>query len=299
MKLEFGLRKKTDFGLIVEVKFYGAYEQGNPAALKEICDKLELAIRDCQPSALILNLLDFDYIYGDDLYALATTAAHIKGSRKRRPFEVVAEGRKVASWRACHDYKSALELLEQALRWRSQEPEGEPPVYFPEKIFYPDKMADNFMSFLLSEPLWWMQEPSLLDFIQNRLYHGYRFLWLREWHKPIGVRLEANPSSSGFLTVKMTSRSSHHYPYQLELNKSLEVPGCSVDMFLKHLRKADYWRMATISEEHGCGGAYWIIEGVKKQKYHIVQRWCPKPGYFRKAALYLIELSGLEVKEIY
>ena len=42
-----------------------------------------------------------------------------------------------------------------------------------------------------------------------------------------------------------------------------------------------------------------VIEGVKKGKYHMVDRWCPEEGAFREAALLLIKLSRLKIDEIY
>jgi len=42
-----------------------------------------------------------------------------------------------------------------------------------------------------------------------------------------------------------------------------------------------------------------LSEGVKKGKYHIVDRWCPEEGVYREAALYLIKLSRLKIDKIY
>jgi hypothetical protein len=53
--------------------------------------------------------------------------------------------------------------------------------------------------------------------------------------------------------------------------------------------------------KRGFDGAQWILEGVKDQKYHVVDRWTPRDGAFREACLYLLKLSqiGISPKEVY
>jgi hypothetical protein len=65
------------------------------------------------------------------------------------------------------------------------------------------------------------------------------------------------------------------------------------------LEKADFWNMTPNELPRGLDGANWIIEGAKKGKYHIVDRWSPEDGPFREAALYLINLSKLKIDKIY
>jgi hypothetical protein len=65
---------------------------------------------------------------------------------------------------------------------------------------------------------------------------------------------------------------------------------------LELLNKAQFWTAPTEQEADGvgCDGAQWIMEGVKTSQYHVVDRWSPKEGPYRKAALFLaINLGGL------
>jgi hypothetical protein len=59
------------------------------------------------------------------------------------------------------------------------------------------------------------------------------------------------------------------------------------------------WNMPIKDCNMGRDGAQWLIEGVWKGRYHIVDRWTPEKGAFREAALYLIRLSKLNISEIY
>jgi hypothetical protein len=69
-----------------------------------------------------------------------------------------------------------------------------------------------------------------------------------------------------------------------------------VDIFLKLLGQADFWKAPTEEKSDAVGedGAQWIVEGVKDGQYHVVDRWSPEEGPYRKAALFLaINIGGL------
>ena len=52
----------------------------------------------------------------------------------------------------------------------------------------------------------------------------------------------------------------------------------------------------------GTDGSQWIIEGVKKGQYHVVDRWMPKDGMVRELGLLLaLDFAKLNIpkNEIY
>ena len=57
--------------------------------------------------------------------------------------------------------------------------------------------------------------------------------------------------------------------------------------------------MPSKKETLGLDGARWILEGLKKGRYHVVERWSPEGGKFREAAECLIGLSKLDIEKIY
>jgi hypothetical protein len=287
MKAAIGLFKKTDIGLIVEVKFEGTYEQGNPTALKEICGELEKAMGERNISGIILNLLDFDYIYGDDLDTLIETAVRIEDSRKKRSCVVVAEGRKVAR-SAYKDIESALEYLEKELLERSSyEPKVEPPVYFPEQV------SGYLLSDMYSYDLWMFREPSLLSFVASPSYHAYRLLFFPPFDGPTCTRLEVNFDGSGLLTLKRAAGPGALHPWKLVVNETRPVSRHNIKRFLKHLARAAYW-LAPLRDDSGVrvmDGSLWIFEGVKEQQYHIVQGGSSSKGLLTDAVHFFIRLS--------
>jgi hypothetical protein len=141
-----------------------------------------------------------------------------------------------------------------------------------------------------------MQEPSLWELSKKRSDEIYRFLWLRTFHRPVSARLEIKSDGSGDLVIKVLSGSGDYNPGHLIQNRKIKAERESVDHFLDLLGKAGFWSAPTEQEVDGvgCDGAQWIMEATKNGQYHVVDRWSPDDGPYRKAALFLaINLGGL------
>ena len=166
--------------------------------------------------------------------------------------------------------------------------------YFPPRVFCRAGEA---------EPCNWyaphlraMGEPSLWELSKSQSVESYRFLWLRTFHHPVSARLDLRSDGSAELVVKVLSGQGGYKPGHLTQNRTLKISKDSVDYFLELLNKAQFWTAPTEQEADGvgCDGAQWIMEGVKTSQYHVVDRWSPKEGPYRKAALFLaINLGGL------
>ena len=142
-----------------------------------------------------------------------------------------------------------------------------------------------------------MHEPSLLGLSTDASRESYRFLWLRSFHHPVSARLEVAKDGSAHLSVKVLSGRGGYEPGHIFLNRNTSVSKEAVVHFLQLLQKADFWNIPTEEEEGnvvGLDGAQWIMEGVRGGQYHVVDRWSPDDGPFRKAALFLaINLGDL------
>jgi hypothetical protein len=140
-----------------------------------------------------------------------------------------------------------------------------------------------------------MGEPSLWELSKSQSAESYRFLWLRTFNRPVSARLTIAKDGSGNLSIKVLSGSGGYAPGHLTQDRSIKVAKDSVDYFLQLLAKAEFWSAPTEQENGvGCDGAQWIIEGAKAGQYHVVDRWSPEEGPYRKAALFLaINLGGL------
>lgn len=141
-----------------------------------------------------------------------------------------------------------------------------------------------------------MGEPSLWELSTSQSIESYRFLWLRTFNRPVSARLTIANDGSGQLSIKVLSGSGGYKPGHLIQNQTIEVSKDSVDHFLQLLDKAVFWSAPTEEENGtvGCDGAQWIMEAAKVGQYHVVDRWSPDDGPYRRAAVFLaINLGGL------
>jgi hypothetical protein len=185
---------------------------------------------------------------------------------------------------------------------RSSDPPDANPQYFPTGVLseYPD-IGD-------SEARWFakhlraMGEPSLLEASKDKNLVAYRFLWLRTFHNPISIRVNISPTGTASLTTVVTSGRGGYEPGNVSKNEVTEISSRQLRPFIYQVDRIEFWSMKAVEEVlNGRDGAEWILEGVKGGEYHVVKRWTPESGSYRKLCLALVELSDLTFKpnEIY
>ena len=180
---------------------------------------------------------------------------------------------------------------------------AEAPDYFPPGAFEPAADDDAFVVAWYSKHLRALREPSVAA-LAGTQGHAYRFLWLRTFDAPIAVRIDVAPDGSGTLTVKVTSGRGGYEPGTLVTDQRRAMPRAEVRQFLSRLNTARFWTLPTREpeiEEDGsitvkADGAQWILEGVRRGRYHVVDRLGPEPGAYREAALWLVRRAGLRIE---
>jgi hypothetical protein len=176
------------------------------------------------------------------------------------------------------------------------------PQYFPSGVFSADPDRSEFRARWYAKHLRAMGEESLFSAAANRDFRGYRFLWLRTFHHPVATGLQIRPDGSGQLTsIEMTGAGGYE-PGVVRTTRIVELSKEQVDQFETFVRAADFWTLPTHDPgKQGFDGSQWTLEGVRDQKYHIIDRWTPKDGAFRETCLYLLKLSQIKVnsKDIY
>jgi hypothetical protein len=198
-----------------------------------------------------------------------------------------------------------LGLLASACGSTAARPEA-PAAFFPPGTFEEAPGDDNeFVVSWYSKGLRALREPSLAARARNQRAHSYRFLWLRSFDPPIAVRLDISPDGGGTLTVKATGGKGGFDIGTLVTNRRRVMSRAEVRRFLSALAPARFWQLPTEEPaiiEHADGsitihadGAQWILEGVKAGRYHVVDRWSPKHGAFREAALWLLRRARLRI----
>jgi hypothetical protein len=145
-----------------------------------------------------------------------------------------------------------------------------------------------------SEFLRVMGEPSLSCGVGTS--EAYRFLWLRTFNSPIGIRVEKAGDSAYISAVKL-SGAGGFLPGTIS-HKSTRLLSSAEWIRITHaVRSASFWSIASTERSNGLDGANWVLEGRNNANYHVAERWSPKPGPFRELCLLLVELSKIPVAE--
>lgn len=181
-------------------------------------------------------------------------------------------------------------------------PAADPVDYFPTRGLLADAGLEPFKSVRYSDQLIALEEPSLWERSKTQKEESYRFLWLRTFHEPMAIRVDMNADGTARLTVKVASGAGG-YPGELTQNRTFTINVDETNLFLNEVRSHNFWSLPSVEQTPGGpDGADWIIEGVKAQAYHIVDRWSPKDGDVRVIGLFMVNQLAkinLPAREVY
>jgi hypothetical protein len=169
-------------------------------------------------------------------------------------------------------------------------------IYFP-----PGTFADSYYSPHLSA----MHEPPLssVEFAEAEVY---RFLWLRAFDCPMAVRVQKRDGEF-LLCLKQLDGKGGYEPGKLVVNATRPITAIEWTNLTKYIGRASFWtlaeleleRVSVVLQEVHIDGTMWMLEGMKNEQYHYVDRCSPTPdnvrgshAKFYKCCIYLLELSG-------
>lgn len=161
-------------------------------------------------------------------------------------------------------------------------------AYFPKNALSDDSWSDHFKAAWYSRVLTCLNEPSLLELGKERNREVYRFLWIRSFHRAVAVRFEVRTDQTGMLTTKVANGEGGFLQTITHLIEDVSRPLSreQTRAFLSELERTGFWSLhGGPLDQVGADGAQWIIEGVRKGKYHVVDRWSPKTGPIRELGL--------------
>jgi hypothetical protein len=144
---------------------------------------------------------------------------------------------------------------------------------------------------------------------------AYRFLWLRSFHRPIAVRV-VKTDKGAQLWVRVLGGAGGYDPGKLVQARTFQVSPHQWDSISVLVLAAKIWNLPTaepirsdtvngqVRYQVGADGAQWILESVDGPRYHVVDRWTPRPDYDRvyyDLCRYLLTLSAIRLtrEEIY
>jgi len=138
-------------------------------------------------------------------------------------------------------------------------------------------------------------EMNTLDHESYRLFFGHVF------SDTIHIIRIGNSNSNYYFMHKKLIRDSDTTAVVVE-NIEKNLPISEWKIFKKSIYRNEYWMLPREIDKEGLDGGTWTIEGrrpdaeiCKKRIYHIVSRWSPEEGKFRKICEKLIEIDEEKV----
>ncbi len=128
----------------------------------------------------------------------------------------------------------------------------------------------------------------------------YRFLWLRSFDRPIAVRVE-KASSGAMLVMRETDGAGGYGAGKIIDTRRIALTQEEWCVFSRLIEKADFWNQPLeLDGDGGHDGAQWILEGVRENRYNVVDRWSPVDGEsaIRDACIYLLQLSRIDIDKL-
>ena len=164
--------------------------------------------------------------------------------------------------------------------------------YFPAGAWKGYEGRDGFVSEWYAKHLAAMNEPSLLASPSTQR-EVYRFIWLRTFHHPLAIRLWRENSQAQLVAIELDGRGGYE-PGAIIKDKPRRLTEQEWLEFLRLLNQTNYWTMpAEDPEISGFDGAQWILEAVREDRYHLVERWSPRRGEYHAACLYLLKIADI------
>ncbi len=160
--------------------------------------------------------------------------------------------------------------------------------YFPSGALDPsDASSDEFRNRWYSQHLAAMSEPKLVPRAGVR---AYRFTWLRTFHSPIAVRVEATKDRVELFATALSGHGGYD-PGKPARTTHLELQRAQFDALEASFDRHGFWQLPAQDKAMGFDGARWVIEAAT-DRYHVVDRWSPERGPVRELGEEFLALAG-------
>lgn len=175
-------------------------------------------------------------------------------------------------------------------------------AYFPESVLGDDPQEEKSRVERYSKFLTALHEPSLWEASRTQRTPSYRFLWLRSFHHPVSVRLDVQSDGTAMVTTTITSGKGGYEPGKVIETRTRKLNGEQTRWFLDVVDEVKFWSLPTNPPKQpnmiGLDGAEWVLEGVKDNQYHVVDRWSPEKGEVHTLGITML-IDVAELKLLY
>ena len=131
----------------------------------------------------------------------------------------------------------------------------------------------------------------------------YRFLWIRSFHPPVMVRIAHGPNNTIIVTSELVGESDDKARIRRD---STALPEATWRDLRTLLQRERFWQQPfSDTSRFGLDGARWVIEGLRNDRYTIVDRWTPQDtgatGFVRRIGLAFLNAARVSVppQELY
>jgi hypothetical protein len=160
--------------------------------------------------------------------------------------------------------------------------------YFPRGIFpegYPASDAKRRLWY--SASLARIREPSLS--CGNREGEAYRLIWLHDFAHPVVIRITSRDRQVEAEAFQLSGTGKGDPGVSLyRVHKRLSTEDWG--RLQTALRRSRFWFLPTSGNMYGHHGEQWIVEGRRRDAYHIVDRWSPPAGAYRDLGVVFFDL---------
>lgn len=133
----------------------------------------------------------------------------------------------------------------------------------------------------------------------------YRITFIPTFFGPVKIRVERRQEEYVLVAKRLRGQGGYEIG-KLKDQKRRRLTSEEWNHLQALINKAGFWEMPyrgkpTEPTEKGeiticLDGSEWVLEGVKKGKFHAVNRYCPNDKNFEEIGQYLAEISGLRIK---
>lgn len=169
--------------------------------------------------------------------------------------------------------------------------------FFPAGLFVgaaSQAKVNDFIASWYSHPLRLLHERSLSCGAPHR--ETYRLLILPSRHPPQVVRIEVT-EGRGRVRVRQLRGASSFKPGELDIEATRNLDSAEVLALRNQVQASNFWNIP--QGEHsrfGCEGTQWVLEGRRRDGYHVVDRLAPGEGESWQLCTLLARIGGIRIR---